>query len=145
MSYIVLGLLSALFAALVTITGKIALQGIDSTLLAGVRAFFITSFIGTYILFNLDQYKQYFHTPKLKEIVAMLLSALFGALSWVVYFKALQKAPNVKIVQALDRLSIVFVVILAFVVLHEKLTFWHVLGAILMVVGTLLVGGIWPG
>ena len=145
MSYIVFGLLSALFAALVTITGKIALKGVDSTILAGARAFFITVFIGVYVLFNMDQFKQYIHMPRSRELIALLFSALFGALSWAFYFKALQKAPNVKIVQALDRLSIVFVTILAFVVLRESLTFWHILGAVLIVVGTILIGGIWPG
>lgn len=73
-----------------------------------------------------------------KDWMFIILSGLAGALSWLFYFLALKmgKATNVAVI---DRLSVVFLIILAAVFLGETLTWKTAVGAVLMVGGAALV------
>jgi transporter family protein len=61
-----------------------------------------------------------------------------GALSWIFYFTALKVGPATR-VAALDRLSLVFIAILASIFLSEALSVKAIGGIILMVSGVLLL------
>ena len=61
-----------------------------------------------------------------------------GALSWLFYFLTLQSGRAVSVV-AIDRLSVVFVVLLAAMFLGETLTREMLSGGCLMVLGALLM------
>lgn len=134
--WIIYSILSAVFAALVAIFGKIGLKDVDSTLATTVRAvvmalflFFVTLSLGK---FNL------LHTIKNKVLLFIILSGVAGALSWLFYFLAL-KTGIVTGVAAIDRLSVVFVVIFAILFLGEKLDLFTALGALFMVTGAILM------
>lgn len=60
-----------------------------------------------------------------------------GALSWLMMFAALKVGPAGG-VAALDRLSVVFVVILAAIFLGEALTWKTALGVLLITLGALM-------
>lgn len=140
MSYywLLFALLSALFAALVAIFGKIGLQHLDSSVATTVRAgimFFVLLFV---LLFTNKIGKTVEIFKDSKALLFIFLSGLAGALSWLFYFLALKIGEASK-VAPIDRLSIVFVLILAALVLGEKLTIKTILGTVIIVVGAIFV------
>lgn len=130
--------LSAVTAALVAIFGKLGLKDIDPTLATTIRAVLMAVFlIVASVLFNkFDgfslaglQGRQWFF---------IFLAAIAGALSWLFYFIALKNGAATDVV-AIDRLSIVFVLLLAALFLGEALTWQSIFGGILVLVGAVLV------
>jgi transporter family protein len=136
MWWILFALLSAITAALVAIFGKIGIQNVDTTAATMVRAAVMFIFLlgATLILKKLPELNTISH----KALFWIILSGLAGALSWFFYFLALKLGPAAK-VASLDRLSIVFVVILAALFLAEKITLKIAIGAVLMVIGAILI------
>lgn len=129
-------LLSAIFAAAVAILGKIGLKNVDSTLATTIRAVVMAVFLlgATAILQKFSLIK----TVGSQTLTFIIFSGVAGALSWLFYFLALKNGPATG-VAALDRLSVVFVVILAAMFLGEALTLKSVSGLILLVLGALLL------
>lgn len=131
--------LAAIFAALVAIFGKIGLKNIDSTLATTVRSVVMAVFL---VLMSLSLKKvSLLHTIEGKALLFIVLSGIAGALSWLFYFYAIQKG-EASTASAIDRLSIVFVFILAVIFLGEKFTWGSAFGAILIVVGALFMSKI---
>lgn len=135
-SWIWLGLLSAASAAAVAIFGKLGLKGVDTTLATAVRAvvmavLLVVAAFQTGALAGLSALGS-------GTLVYIVLSGLAGALSWFFYFWALKIGPATG-VAAMDRLSVVFVLILSAIFLGESLTWKTVLGAIFITAGALLM------
>jgi bacterial/archaeal transporter family protein len=135
-NWIVLGLLSALFAALVAVLAKVGLQQVDATLATTLRSALMLLVLlvasapgGRFELLGGVSGQAW---------VFIALSGLAGAASWLCYFLAIQLG-SASQVSALDRLSIVFVVLLAGLFLGESLAPVRLLGAGLIVAGVLLV------
>ena len=134
-AWIGLALLSAVFAALVGVLGKVGVSKVDSTLATAVRAIIMAVFLVAAALATgkgalvgtLDQ----------RALLFIAGSGIAGALSWLCYFLAIQTGP-VSGVAALDRLSVVFVVLIAAGFLGEPLTLRTTLGAGLITVGALM-------
>jgi len=136
MSWIIFALLSAISAALVAIFGKIGVSNIDSTLATTVRAIIMSLFL-ILVSFALGKY-QLITTIDSKALAFIILAGISGALSWLFYFLALKLGPASG-VAALDRLSVVFVLIFSVLFLAEKLTLYKLLGAILITIGAILM------
>jgi transporter family protein len=135
MSWIVFAILSAIFAALVAIFGKVGISNLDNTLATTVRAFIMFLFLGGVSLYlgvfnKLNQIDS-------KALTFITLSGIAGALSWLCYFYALKKGPASG-VAALDRLSVVFVLILSVIFLSQSLNIKTITGAILITIGAIL-------
>ena len=77
-------------------------------------------------------------TISTRSWIFLILSGLATGASWLCYYRALQIGDVSKVVPV-DKLSVVFTMILAFVFLHEKFTPKSILGAILITAGTLLM------
>jgi len=135
-SWVIYALLSAFFAGLVGIFGKIGLKDIDSTLATTVRACIMAGFL-VFITFTLGKWEG-LSSIQGKPFVFIVLSGITGALSWLAYFAALKTGPASG-VSALDRFSIVFVFILAILFLGEAFTWKAALGASLVVCGAFLM------
>jgi transporter family protein len=135
-SWIIFALLSAASAALVAVFGKIGVSGIDSTLATTVRAFIMAGFLGI-VTFSLGKFKL-LGTINSKTLTFIILSGIAGAMSWLFYFVALKRGPASG-VAALDRLSVVFVLVLAVLFLNEGLTWKSGLGAVLITAGAILM------
>ena len=135
-SWLIYALLSAFFAALVSILAKIGLVGIDSNLATAIRTVVILFFAWGIVLFQgtLPQLKTLSRT----DLIFLILSGLATGLSWIFYFKALQIGEVNKIVP-IDRLSLVIAVLLAVIFLHEKVTASGWFGIALIFIGTLIV------
>jgi transporter family protein len=133
--WILFGFLSALFAALVAIFGKIGVKNIDTTLATTVRAIVMALFL---IIVSLILGKQSL-IPQInsKALLFIVLSGIAGALSWLAYFLAL-KIGEVKGVAVLDRFSVVFAILLAWLILGESITIKNLIGMALITAGLLL-------
>jgi transporter family protein len=133
--WILFGFLSALFAALVAIFGKIGVKNIDTTLATTVRAVIMALFL---IVISLILGKQSLISQfNSKAMLFIVLSGIAGALSWLSYFLAL-KIGEVKGVAVLDRFSVVLAVLLAALFLGETITIKNWIGIILITIGLLL-------
>jgi len=134
MSWAIYAVLSAFFASLVAIFGKIGIKDVDSNLAVALRTIVIVLFAWGIVLIQgnwSDMFKISAHA-----YTFIFLSALATGLSWMFYFKALQLG-EVSQVAPIDKLSIALTIILAFVFLAEKPTLGNVLGGSLVTIGVL--------
>ena len=135
MEWLFFALLSAVFAAFVALFGKMGLQGIDSTTATAARAVIMAIFtVGFAIALN----KTNLQGIEAKNWVFIALTGIFGALSWLAYFYAL-KIGDVSKVAPIDRTSVLFAIVLAFIFLGEKIDLKTIIGAIAIVIGTILI------
>lgn len=135
MSWIFLAVLSAVFASLVAVFGKIGLKSIDPTIATTVRVTIMTAFF-VVVSFGLGKFKL-LSTIDNRALLFIILSGVAGALSWLCYFAAM-KSGSAGAVAALDRLSIVFIVIMGALFLGEALTIKTGIGALLIALGAIL-------
>jgi len=136
MSWIIYALLSAVFAALVAVFGKIGLKGLDSTLATTIRSIVMAVFL-VVVSFSLGKFA-FLGAFTSKAVVFIILSGIAGALSWLFYFFAI-KLGNVSGVVAIDKTSVIFAFILAVLFLSEALTWQKAIGAALVAIGAILM------
>ena len=133
--YRIFALLSAVSAAAVAIFGKIGLSKVDTTMATAVRSIIMAVLLvlATVVLkkWNLSQIDN-------RAFIFIFLAGLAGAISWFFYFLALKMGPATA-VAALDRLSVIFVIIFAALFLGESLTLKSALGGILILAGAVLL------
>lgn len=136
--WLIFALLSALSAAAVAIFGKLGLQGIDANTATAIRAIVMALFLVTVVLIQ----NRFVNLPEIlankKAIFYIILGGVAGALSWLFYFIAL-KLGKVQQVAPIDRLSVVFAILLAFLFLGEKITLKVGIGAALVTAGAILI------
>lgn len=134
--WLLLALLSAFFAALVAIFGKVGLEKVDSTLATTIRGVIMAAIL---VLASLIGGKfGGLASMSGRAWWAILAAGIAGALSWLFYFLAL-KLGTASHVAAFDRLSIVFVIILAALFLGEAFTWRLAFGGVLMITGAILI------
>ena len=137
-SWLVFALLSAFTAALVAIFGKIGLQGIDTNTATAIRAIIMALFLIAIIMIQ----GKLSNIPAIisnhKALVFIILSGIVGALSWLFYFLALSHG-KVSQVAPIDRLSIIFAIVLALLFLGEKISLKAGIGAALVAAGAILI------
>jgi transporter family protein len=136
MQWFVLALLSAFFAALVSIFAKIGLRGVDSNVATAARATIMMLFIVIVVISTGKGYQLTQFTGK--DMGFIILSGIAGALSWLFYFAALRLADASK-VAPIDRASVLFVIVLSVLFLDEKITLQTATAAILIFIGVLLL------
>jgi transporter family protein len=136
--WIIYALISAVAASLVAIFGKIGLQGIDTNTATAIRAVIMAIFlVGVIVVLGkLNDIKPILMNSK--ALTFIILSGIAGAVSWLFYFVALKNAEVSQIVP-IDRMSVVFALLLAFFILGEKISLKAGIGAALVVVGGILI------
>lgn len=136
--WLVFALLSAISAALVAIFGKIGLQGIDSNTATALRSIIMAVFLFLVVLFQgkLSRFSDIIADRK--ALLFIILSGLAGAMSWLFYFVAL-KTGKVQQVAPVDKLSVVFAIVLAAIFLGEKITRLSGVGVLLITAGVIMV------
>jgi len=137
-TWLIFALLSAFFAALVAIFGKVGLQNLDTNTATAIRAVVMTIFLFVIIALQgkLSQISTIMSCNK--AVLFIILSGVSGGLSWLFYFYAI-KLGDVNKVVPIDRLSIIFAVLLAFIFLGEKITIKVAIGAALIAIGAIFV------
>ena len=140
-TWIVFALFSALMAALVAIFGKIGLENIDANVATMIRAVVMAVLLVLFIGFTGNLSKVIPILENSKAMLYIVLAGAAGALSWLFYFLALKLADKSQVsgVAAIDRLSIVFVIIFVTLFLGQKLTLKVSIGAVLVAVGAILI------
>ncbi len=134
--WFVLALGSSVFAALTSILAKIGIDGVNSNLATALRtAVVLLMSWGMVILTNAQNG---IGNISRRSWVFLVLSGLATGASWLCYYKALQIGEASKVVP-IDKLSVVFTMILAAVILHEQFTPKSIVGCALIAVGTLLM------
>ncbi len=128
--------LSALFAALCAIFAKVGVKEIDSNLATAVRTTVVLLLTWSIVFFSGKP-------ASLRDIsshtwIFLILSGLCTGLSWLCYFKSIKIGP-VSRVAPVDKLSVVFIIILSALFLHETLTWKVILGGCLIAAGSILM------
>jgi len=136
MLWLVLAVLSAFFAALVPILAKIGLAEVDSSVATATRAIVMMFFIVVFVL-SIGKGGQLGQLTS-KNMGFIILSGVAGALSWLCYFAALKLA-DVSQVAPIDRASLLIAIVLAALLLGEKITLVKGLAGVLIFAGILLL------
>ena len=132
----VFALLSAIFAALTSILAKIGIDGVNSNLATAIRTVIVV--IMSWGMVFLTHAQSGITEISKKSWLFLILSGLATGVSWLCYYRALQMGEASKVVP-IDKLSVVFTLVLAFVFLHEEFTIKSLAGCILIGVGTVIM------
>ncbi len=116
MDWSIYALLSAIFAGLVAIFGKVGVREVDSTLATMVRSIIMALTLIAIVLVKTFNQSESVNLDKLREVsgktwLFITLAGISGAVSWLFYFRALQLGDASQIAP-IDRLSVLFVIIL---------------------------------
>lgn len=128
--------LSALFASLTAILGKVGIQAIDSNLGTAIRTG-VVLVMAWVVVFVTGREKEIRGIPR-KELFYICLSGLATGASWLCYYRALQDG-LASVVVPIDKLSILVTIAFSWLVFHEKLSKKAMAGLLLIVAGTLLM------
>ena len=129
-------LLSAVFAALTGILAKVGMDGIDSNLGTAIRTLVVLVMAWAIVFLGGKQAGLGGITSK--GWVFLILSGLATGASWLCYYRALQLGEASRVIP-IDKLSVVFSLVLAAVILGERLTWTKVLGGALITAGALVL------
>ncbi len=136
MTWLVWSLLSAVFAAFTAILAKKGVAGVDANLATAVRTSVVVIF--TWLLAFTTRTAAPFQDFTSKTWLFLALSGLATGLSWLCYFHALQVGEASR-VAPIDKLSVVFVIVLASLIFGEKLTVGKSVGVVLIAVGAIAI------
>ena len=132
----VYAILSAVFAALTAIFAKIGVKDVDSNLATAIRTTVILLLTWSIVFFSSKPIA--LHDISTKTWVFLVLSGVATGLSWLCYFKAIQLG-DVCRVAPIDKLSVVFIILLSALFLHETITWKIAIGACLIALGSILM------
>ena len=127
---------SAFFAGLTAILAKIGVKNVSSNLATLIRTIVIIVFLGALVAVR-KEWKSPLSIVR-HSLIFLVLSAIATGLSWICYFRALQTGPA-SLVAPIDKLSIVFAIILSLVFLGERLSGYQWLGVSLIVAGVFTI------
>ena len=129
-------LLSAVFAALTSILAKVGIENVDSTLATAIRTVAVVGM--SWLMVFIANTQSGISSISKKSWIFLILSGLATGASWLCYYKAIQMGDVSKVVP-IDKLSVLFTLVLAFVFLHEEFNTKSLIGSILITAGTLVM------
>jgi transporter family protein len=132
----IFAILSAFFAALTAIFGKVGVSEINSDLATFLRT--IVILVVTALLVWVRHEWQRPDVLSVRGVFFLVLSGIATGLSWLCYYRALQTGPASR-VAPIDKLSVIFVVMFAVSFLGEKLTWKVGIGSVLVALGAALM------
>lgn len=136
MTWLTAAILSALFAALTAIFGKLGVQNVDSNLAVAIRTTVVVVFAWGLVLLQGSALS--FRSIDRSSWVFLVLSGLATGASWLFYFRALQLGPASR-VAPVDKLSVALTILLSFMILGEQPSLGTVAGGLLITAGVLVV------
>lgn len=128
--------ISAIFAALTSILAKIGISDINSNLATAIRTTVVLIF--SWIMVFVVKGQGDLGNISKKTLIFLILSGLATGISWLAYYKAIQMSDVSKVVP-IDKLSVVFTMIFAFIFLGEVASKKAIIGTILIGLGTLIM------
>ncbi len=131
--WLIYAVLSAVFASLTAILGKIGIEGVDSNLGTAIRTT-VVLVMAWFMVFVAGKGKFVKKIEK-KELGFITLSGLATGASWLCFYRALQDGPA-SVVVPIDKLSILVTILFSWLVFHEKLSKKACVGLFCIVAGT---------
>ena len=132
-SWLLFAVLSAVFASLTSIFGKIGVENIESNLGTAIRTVVVLA-MAWVMVFVSGKQREMKGISK-KSWLFLFLSGITTGLSWLCYYRALQDGPA-SIVVPVDKLSIVVTIGFSYILLKEKLSRKAGVGLLLILLGT---------
>lgn len=134
--WLIYAVLSAVFASLTSVLGKIGIEGINSNLGTAIRTT-VVLFMAWGMVFVTGKQKEIRKIEK-KELCFISLSGLATGASWICYYRALQEGPA-SVVVPIDKLSMLVTIAFSWIVFHEKMTKKGAVGVLLITAGTVML------
>lgn len=134
--WLIYAVLSAVFASLTSILGKVGIDGVESNLGTAIRTAVVLA-MSWLIVFIKGKQHAVRSIPR-GELCFICLSGISTGGSWLCYYKALRDG-LASVVVPIDKLSILVSVAFSAAVFHERLRKKAALGLLLIVAGTLLM------
>lgn len=131
--WLLFAFLSAVFASLTSIFGKIGVEDVESNLGTAIRTIVVLA-MAWLMVFLTGSQKGIFSISR-KSWLFLALSGVSTGLSWLCYYRALQDGPA-SVVVPIDKLSILVTIVFSGLVLKEKLSRRALLGLALLLAGT---------
>lgn len=131
--WLVYAVLSAVFASLTSIFGKIGVENVESNLGTAIRTVVVLLMAWGMVFLTGEQRE----LPRIdrRSWVFLILSGLTTGLSWLCYYRALQDG-LASVVVPIDKLSILVTILFSRLVLGERLSRKAAVGLVLIVAGT---------
>lgn len=133
-TWIIYAILSAVFAALISILAKIGIVGVESNLGTAIRTCVVL--VMAWLIVVMKGKTGQVKTIDKKELFFICLSGIATGASWLCYYYGIQHG-IVSVVVPIDKMSILFSVVFSYIVFKEKLSKKAVLGLLMMLAGTL--------
>ncbi|CDE20155.1 putative membrane protein [Eubacterium sp. CAG:841] len=134
--WFIFAILSAVFAALTSILAKVGINNVNSNLATAIRTMVVV--LMSWGMVFITNAQSGITEIDRKSWLFLILSGLATGASWLFYYKALQSGDVTKVVP-IDKLSVIFTLVFAFVFLHEKFDIKSLIGCILIGAGTLVM------
>lgn len=115
--WFIFAILSAVFAALTSILAKVGINNVNSNLATAIRTMVVV--LMSWGMVFITNAQNGITEIDRKSWLFLILSGLATGASWLFYYKALQSGDVTKVVP-IDKLSVIFTLVFAFVFLHEK-------------------------
>lgn len=131
--WFIYALLSAVFASLTSIFGKIGVENVDSNLGTAIRTIIVL--VMAWLMVFITGEQKGLRQISRKSWIFLILSGFATGGSWLCYYRALQDGPA-SVVVPIDKLSILVTIFFSWVVLKEKLSRRAAVGLVLIVLGT---------
>jgi transporter family protein len=136
LNWLTWAILSAIFAAATALLAKFGIAGVDPNLATAVRTTVVVLFAWA-IAIGFGAHGGLAHIER-RSWLFLTLSGLATGLSWLCYFRALSLGQASK-VAPIDKLSVVFVILLAWPLLGERITLMKVAGGLLISAGAIVL------
>jgi transporter family protein len=135
-TWLVYGLGAAFFAGLTALFGKMGVENINSNMATFIRTIVVLIVSALFLTITSDWQK----VDKLstRTIIFLILSGIATGLSWLCYYRALQTGAVAQ-VAAIDKMSILFAIVLAAIFLGESLTWYTVIGGLFIAAGCIVI------
>ncbi len=132
--WLIYAVLSAVFAALTSILGKVGIENVESNLGTAIRTcvVLVMAWLMVFVTGKTGEVRQ---IPR-KDLLFICLSGFATGGAWLCYYKALQDGPA-SVVVPVDKLSILVTILFSYIVFKEKLSKKSLFGLLLIVVGTI--------
>jgi transporter family protein len=134
--WMIYAFLSAIFASLTSILGKIGISGVESNLGTAIRTAVVLVMAWAVVFLTGKQGEV--RNIERRDLLFLCLSGLATGASWLFYYRALQEG-QASVVVPIDKLSIVLTVAFSHFILKEKVTKKSLAGLALLVAGTIAI------
>lgn len=135
-SWLFYAVLSAVFASLTAVLGKIGITGIESNLGTAIRTGIVLVMAWSMVFITGKQSE--IHNIDRRELIFICCSGIATGASWMYYYKALQNGPE-SVVIPIDKSSVLVTVAFSYFIFHESLDKKSAIGLALLVLGTIII------